>query len=55
MRRCKFNRLAGAAHLTIGVLERNHIAAGYRNPLDGHWWSATCHVPGSICLAEGTF
>ena len=46
MRRCKFNRLAGAAHLTIGVLERNHIAAGYRNPLVvRHLPCARQHLP----------
>jgi hypothetical protein len=41
--------------LPVGVLERDHIAAGYSDPLGGHGWSAACHVPGSIRLAESTF
>src|SRR5262245_40600593 len=48
-------RLLLAAYLTIGVLERNHIVAGYSNPLGGHGWSAACHMPGSVGLPKGTF
>jgi len=33
-------RKAGS-RLPVGVLERNHITAGYSNPLGGHGWSAT--------------
>ena len=43
------------ANLFVSVLERNHIAAGYSNPLDSHGWSTARHVPCSVGLAEGTF
>jgi hypothetical protein len=49
------SRLARAADLPVAVLERDHIAACYSNPLGGHGWSAARHVPSSVGLAEGTF
>lgn len=30
------------SRLPVGVLERNHVTAGYSNPLGGHGWSASC-------------
>jgi hypothetical protein len=30
------------SRLPVGVLERNHVTAGYSNPLGSHGWSATC-------------
>jgi biotin/methionine sulfoxide reductase len=48
-------RRQGATDLPVGVLEGDHIAAGYGNPLGGHGWSAFRHVPGSVGLAEGAF
>ena len=46
---------SAVADLPVGVLERNHITAGYSDPLGGHWWSAARHVPGRVSLAESTF